>query len=109
MAYYTEAENRAYYAGQPTKHTGVMVAYLDPEGRILLVKPNYKPGWNLVGGVIDAAESPLRAAIRETDEEIGLKWAPERLSFLGVQYLPPGKYDDFLRILFSAKLTLNEV
>jgi 8-oxo-dGTP diphosphatase len=108
MAYYTEAENRAYYKTQPTKHTGVMVAFFNPEGHVLIVKPNYKPGWNLVGGVIDANESPLHAAIRETEEEIGLTIAPDRLALLGVHYIPSGKFDDFLRILFSTQLTAAE-
>lgn len=109
MAYFTEEENRAYYATQPSKHTGAMVAYFNPDGHVLIVKPNYKPGWNLVGGVIDAGESPLQAAVRETEEEIGLKISPDRLSLMGVHYIPAKKYDDFLRILFSAQLDEAEV
>jgi 8-oxo-dGTP diphosphatase len=107
--YYTEDENRAYYATLPTKHTGATVAHFNPAGEVLIVKPNYKPGWSLVGGVIDAAESPLAAAIRETSEEIGLHLAPERFRLLGVQYLPAGIHDDFLRITFSTQLAAEEV
>lgn len=106
--YFTEAENIAHYAAQPKKSTGVMVAYANPAGEILIVKPNYKPGWNLVGGFIDPDESPLQAAIRETHEETGLVIEPERLALLGLQYLPAGTYNDFLRIVFSASLTAEE-
>lgn len=107
--YFTEEENLAFYAAQPTKGVGVMVAYTDPQGHVLVVKPNYKPGWNLVGGYVDHNEAPLDAAIRETTEEIGLEVEPGRLQFVGVHYLPPAKYPDFVRLMFTASLSAGEV
>ena len=107
--YFTEAENREFYASRPQKVVGVMVVCRDPEGRVLIVKPSYKPGWNLVGGFVDTGESPFSAALREMHEEIGLKLPDDRLSLLGVQYLPPVKFGEFLRIMFVANLTTDEV
>lgn len=44
----------------------------DQSDRALLVKPVYKDGWELPGGVIDPGETPWEAAVREIKEELGL-------------------------------------
>jgi ADP-ribose pyrophosphatase YjhB (NUDIX family) len=59
----------------------------DEHRRVLLVKPHYKPVWQLPGGHIDPDESPREAAERETAEEVGLKVAAGRL--LVVDYRAP--------------------
>ena len=58
----------------------------DEQGRILLVKPGYKDGWEIPGGYVEPGESPRDACIREIQEELGLSipigghlvvdWAP---------------------------------
>lgn len=45
---------------------------LDAAGRIFLVKPTYKPVWEIPGGAIEPGESPRRACRRELVEELGL-------------------------------------
>jgi 8-oxo-dGTP diphosphatase len=45
----------------------------DQSGRVLLVKPTYKPGWEIPGGMVEANESPVQACLREAREEIGLE------------------------------------
>ncbi len=45
----------------------------DPDGRILLVKPNYRDHWTLPGGVCEHGEPPHAACAREVAEEIGLR------------------------------------
>lgn len=107
--YFTEAENAAFYASRPKKAVGVMVVLRNPQGRVMIVKPNYKPGWNLVGGFVDADESPFTAALREVREETGLKLPDNRLRLLGVYYLPPDKFEEFLRIMFVADLTAADI
>lgn len=48
-------------------------AYItDEQGRVLLVKPNYRPYWGFAGGVVDEGEHPAQACARELVEEIGL-------------------------------------
>jgi ADP-ribose pyrophosphatase YjhB (NUDIX family) len=45
--------------------------FVDETGRVLLVKPNYKDGWEIPGGYVEAGESPLAACHREILEELG--------------------------------------
>ncbi|RMH02440.1 MAG: NUDIX hydrolase [Chloroflexi bacterium] len=44
----------------------------DEDGRFLIVKPTYKPTWEIPGGVVEAGESPREACEREILEELGL-------------------------------------
>jgi 8-oxo-dGTP pyrophosphatase MutT (NUDIX family) len=46
--------------------------FRDEQGHILLVKPTYKPGWEIPGGVVEQDESPRQACRREIQEELGL-------------------------------------
>jgi 8-oxo-dGTP diphosphatase len=59
---------------------------LDDRGRVLVVKPTYKPGWGLPGGVIEELESPLTACHRELTEELGI--IPIVESLAGVDWIP---------------------
>ena len=46
----------------------------DPEGRVLVVQQNYGARfWGVPGGVVDEGETPLSAALRETQEEVGVE------------------------------------
>ncbi|MFE6686008.1 NUDIX domain-containing protein [Streptomyces sp. NPDC057743] len=45
----------------------------DEDGRVLIVKPTYKPAWNLPGGRIDEGELPRAACARELREELGVE------------------------------------
>lgn len=48
----------------------------DRKGRLLILKPTYKDGWTLPGGIVEAdGESPWEACRRETREECGLELA----------------------------------
>lgn len=76
----TEAEKFA------TPRVAAGVLFRDDRGRVLLVKPTYKDGWEIPGGYVEKGESPLAAATREVAEELGanlniadllvLDWAP---------------------------------
>ncbi|MET9672051.1 NUDIX hydrolase [Streptomyces sp. NPDC006482] len=70
----TTTDYSAYIAGLPRVLAGAAALFRDPEGRVLVVEPNYREGWTLPGGTIesDAGETPRQAARRETAEEIGL-------------------------------------
>jgi len=54
------------------KTLGVRVLAVDGEGRVLLVRHTYLPGWWLPGGGVDRGETLEAAAVRELREEAGL-------------------------------------
>ncbi|WP_395571254.1 NUDIX domain-containing protein [Streptomyces sp. BK79] len=68
------ADYATYIASLPRVIAGAAAVLRDAEGRVLLVEPNYREGWTLPGGTIEAqdGETPRQGAWRETVEEIGL-------------------------------------
>lgn len=61
-----------YVAKLPRKSVSAGVLIRDERGRVLLVEPSYKAGWEIPGGVVEAGEAPWTTADREVQEEIGL-------------------------------------
>lgn len=62
----------------------------DRTGRLLILKPTYKSGWTIPGGVMEAdGETPWQACQREVLEECGIRVNAGRLAC--VDYRPPGK------------------
>lgn len=55
-------------ARQARKRIAADVLIRDEAGRVLLVDPTYKDGWDLPGGMVEANESPRAAAARELGE-----------------------------------------
>ncbi|WP_445524366.1 NUDIX domain-containing protein [Streptomyces cyslabdanicus] len=87
-------------ASQARKRVSADVLIRDPAGRILLVNPNYKPGWDLPGGMAESNEPPHEAASRELREELGLDIVPREL--LVVDWVPPhGPWDDQIAFVFD--------
>ena len=54
------------------KTFGAHAVALTPEGRLVLVKLRYAPGWRVPGGGRDESEDACDAALRELREEIGM-------------------------------------
>jgi 8-oxo-dGTP pyrophosphatase MutT (NUDIX family) len=54
------------------KTFGVHAIPLTPEGRLVLVKLRYAPGWRVPGGGRSKREDPVDGALRELREEIGM-------------------------------------
>jgi len=71
---------------RPTKRAGGGALIRDRSGRVLLVRPSYKPGWEIPGGVVELDESPRQCCAREVLEELGLVVPIGRL--LVVDWLP---------------------
>lgn len=81
------------------------VVFTDVDGRVLLVKPNYRETWNLPGGIVNEHESPLAAAVREVEEEIGLVVQPHLLEFRAIDYRPAKDgFTDKLYFYFSGEI-----
>jgi 8-oxo-dGTP pyrophosphatase MutT (NUDIX family) len=93
----------------PRKLVSADVLLLDHRGRILLVDPNYKPGWDLPGGNIKANEPPDIGAQREVREELGLDLPIDQLHLLCVDWVSPhSRWDDWLKFIFGG-LELTDI
>jgi len=71
----------------------------DAAGRVLLVKPTYKDGWDIPGGYVEPGESPRQACIREVREELGISPPIGRL--LVVDWAPSDAESDKILFVFA--------
>lgn len=70
----------------------------DARGRLLVLKPSYKSGWTIPGGMMEAdGESPWQGCRREVREETGLEVATGRLVVVDTR---PGKDGEPLGLRF---------
>jgi 8-oxo-dGTP diphosphatase len=73
----------------------------DRRGRLLILKPSYKSGWTIPGGVMEAdGETPWQACQREVREECGLEIGSGRLVCADFR-LPTPRNPGGIRFLFD--------
>jgi ADP-ribose pyrophosphatase YjhB (NUDIX family) len=73
----------------------------DRDGRLLILKPTYKKGWTIPGGVMEAdGETPWQACQREVHEETGLQVSRGRLVCVDFRPARPGRAGG-IRFLFD--------
>lgn len=61
----------AWFVRRP-RTFGAHALALTPEGKVILVRLRYAPGWRLPGGGRGKTEDPREAVLRELREEIGM-------------------------------------
>jgi 8-oxo-dGTP pyrophosphatase MutT (NUDIX family) len=89
-----------FYESLPKKRMAAGCLFFDEKGRALLVKPTYKPVWEIPGGITELNESPLQCCRREVQEELGL--ARRIGDLLVVDYShPAGARTESLMFIFS--------
>ena len=73
----------------------------DRADRLLILKPTYKSGWTIPGGVMEAdGETPWEACRREVREECGLEVRRARLACMDFRRPKPGRAGG-IRFLFD--------
>ena len=73
----------------------------DQAGRLLILKPTYKTGWTIPGGVMEAdGETPWDACRREVREECGIEVRGGRLACVDFRPGRPG-HPGGVRFLFD--------
>jgi ADP-ribose pyrophosphatase YjhB (NUDIX family) len=85
---------------------GAMV--FDGQGRLLILKPTYKSGWTIPGGVMEAdGETPWDACRREVREETGIVVTAGRLACMDFRRPKPGNPGG-IRFLFDCGAVTGE-
>jgi ADP-ribose pyrophosphatase YjhB (NUDIX family) len=80
----------------------------DRAGRLLILKPTYKSGWTIPGGVMEAdGESPWEACRREVREETGIDVSYGRLAAMDFRRPRPGRPGG-IRFLFDCGRVSDE-
>jgi 8-oxo-dGTP pyrophosphatase MutT (NUDIX family) len=77
----------SFIAGLPRVRAAAGALIRDRAGRVLIVHPTYKEGWDVPGGMIELGESPRDACVREIEEELGM--VVEVGPLLSVDWVPP--------------------
>jgi 8-oxo-dGTP pyrophosphatase MutT (NUDIX family) len=94
-------------ATEPSRRrTAATVLFTDPDGCVLIVKPTYKPGWEL-SVAVERDESPAAAVVRELREELGLHITPGPL--LAVDNVPasPRRTEGLITVFDGGALPPN--
>ncbi|MDB5183621.1 MAG: hypothetical protein JWO07_302 [Candidatus Saccharibacteria bacterium] len=89
---YTRDSSRQWYNNLPGKRASAAMVIRWGD-KYLMLKDDYKDYMTFPSGVVDPDESPLATAIRETNEESGLVFDPQDVSFYSVCYI--NEYDGF--------------
>jgi len=96
-----------FYKSLPKKRVAAGTLFFNAQNELLLLKPSYKDGWTIPGGVVEEIESPRQGAIREIKEEIGLDIPA--LEFLCVNHVvAPGVKGVSLQFLFYGGVLSEE-
>ncbi|HEX6258919.1 MAG TPA: NUDIX hydrolase [Candidatus Saccharimonadales bacterium] len=102
---YTEEQDKQWQASLPKKKVAVKVILKSDKGNILLIKPDYKDTWQLPGGGVEEFEDPKVAAIRETEEETGIKLETADLRLIDSVFKTK---EDYLFLLFECTKVLPQ-
>lgn len=73
--------------------------FFNEQGHVLLVRPSYKPKWEIPGGYVETGESPLDACKREVVEELGISASIGTL--LVVDWAPSEREGDKVLFIFD--------
>lgn len=100
---------REFYKNLPKKRMASGVLFLNNKNEILILKPTYRDGWNIPGGIIELNESPLTTAKREVLKEIGLKISD--LKLLCVEYAPEKniKTESLLFVFYGGTVSEEQI
>lgn len=103
-------EETARWAASIERRASSAVAWLETnDGRIVIVKSDYKAHWAVPGGIIDAGETPRQAVRREVMEEVGITLPLDAFTFESVSHVPHADLGVFYQFIFSAKVSDEQV
>jgi ADP-ribose pyrophosphatase YjhB (NUDIX family) len=101
--------SKAYTESLPKKRMGAGCLFFDEDGNVLLVKPTYKPGWEIPGGGVEHNESPKRCCQREIQEELGLERGIANLLVVDYNGETDEKTESLMFIFDGGTLTSEDI
>ena len=84
-------EQRAYWAQVEAPMASCTALITDADGRILVVDPTYKDGFDRPGGMVEAGETQIEGLERELAEDLDLTGVPIG-RFLVLDQVPAARY-----------------
>lgn len=93
----------------PMKYLSAGALFFNGEGGILVVKPTYKDGWEIPGGIVEQDESPVQACRREIREELGLEIAVASLLVADHVVRRLGASDSLQMVFAGGTLTPEQI
>jgi 8-oxo-dGTP diphosphatase len=81
--------------------------FVDEHERIMLVRPTYKPYWDIPGGYVKPGESPYQACCREVAEELGI--TPDIGRLLVADWAPDDAGDKYLFVFDGGRLDEDQL
>jgi len=87
----------------------VAVLAWDDDGRLLMVQEKQTGLWQTVGGAVEPDEAPVEAAVREAEEEVGVRVQLDGIRAVvgGPQYrltYPNGDLVSYVSIVFDSRV-----
>lgn len=101
--------DKAFYESLPRKRMAAGCVLFNRKGDLMLLKPTYKDGWEIPGGVVEDDESPKMCCEREVLEEIGLALVMQRLLVLDYNSYPAESHKtESLMFIFDGAVISDE-
>ena len=88
---------------------GAGCLFFNTEGKFMLVKPIYKPTWEIPGGAVESNESPKQCCKREVKEELGLEREIGDLLVVDYNRATDEKTESLMFIFDGGILTFSEI
>ncbi|MCG8347754.1 MAG: NUDIX hydrolase [Chloroflexales bacterium] len=98
----------SYYAQLPKKRMAAGALLLDPRNQVLIVQTVYRVKWLILGGIIEADESPRAGCTREIKEELGYLTIG-RLLCIEYRSAEPQKSENMHYIFFGGYLQQQHI
>jgi ADP-ribose pyrophosphatase YjhB (NUDIX family) len=103
------SSSKSYIESLPKKRMGAGCLFFDEQGCVMLVKPTYKPTWEIPGGAVELNESPKQCCQREVQEEIGVERKIGDLLVVDYNGQTDEKTESLMFVFYGGTLTSSEI